>query len=505
MDELQQIEQRLQEVEALSSDESRHLADCLKRIATSSFDLSTTLHDIEQEPQPARATRGGRAAVDTREARIKLAHDTHSALEASVEAEEPSYLQLQERQLTRKMLLKRLGELLAQRDAGGAARVGVQHPVAGEAGRVGERGVDGDWVREIDAAVGGQQHGRALAVIDAAGAAEAAAGAAAAEQAAARAAAGAMGRNVGVQRALMPAAADARIHAAGPPGEQQIASDFLADKAGMGSLLAGVRADPTMSLFGSKRGPEGSLGLGLPAFKRPALSGAGPASGGPLQGILQQSMDLEEAAAAFPFVGDMVSALGHRSVAKDEAAFDSRMRKLQDSSLQQAQLLGLLAEQADDPEDRSNLFRAQAQQLSQVVAQDNARRELANAKKVLGSFPEAIKLHLTGTPASQQLVQGMAELTESQRAAMVQTLGGISTGGASRARSGNQLPPPPPLPQRVGGAAAPGGPARGCYHCGGQHNFAQCDVLAGLRLTDPAAWEAATRRCRDAAGGRRAH
>ncbi len=53
--------------------------------------------------------------------------------------------------------------------------------------------------------------------------------------------------------------------------------------------------------------------------------------------------------------------------------------------------------------------------------------------------PLANKRHLTGTPASQQLVKGMAELTDAQRAAMVQTLGGISAGGAGRARGGNQL------------------------------------------------------------------
>ncbi len=69
MDELQHIEQRLQEVEALNSGESRHLADCLKRIATSSFDHSTTFWSAKaplgtaapRETPPERLTMGGQA------------------------------------------------------------------------------------------------------------------------------------------------------------------------------------------------------------------------------------------------------------------------------------------------------------------------------------------------------------------------------------------------------------------------------------------------------------
>ncbi len=435
MEDLRQLQLQLRSVEPLTTAEMNHLADCKQRIADSLAELNATMLALEQEPLPSKKPKQAKAAVRLRESRRQQAHCKHEALLARVAAEQPPYQQLQERQNARCILLARQAALLNELSAAGSQL----NPTA------------------------------------------------TAHTAAAAAGAGAV-------RATAGAALDTGT-LAGPAGDGY-SREQLADQ---GGTPASWRADLAMGLGGPKRAAEGAALGGPPVQKRLALDSrgvAGLACDAPLGSILQQDLDWDNAAATVPVVGELLSAFGRRSAASDKAVFEEQVRKLQGCALQQVQLLDTLAEHTTDPDERSRYRAAQVQQLSQIVAQNNARWELANSENVLGSFAEAVDLHLSGTPAAQLLVRGMAELSDAQRAAMVQTLS-ISSAAASGSGGGGLQQHHLSAPVQTGDSV------RSCYHCGGPHAFADCDTLGQLQQTNPAAWWAATSRCRQAASRRR--
>ena len=214
-----------------------------------------------------------------------------------------------------------------------------------------------------------------------------------------------------------------------------------------------------------------------------ALRGASNRCGAALAAILGNDAELSHAADNISFMGDVAKALDLRSAARDPAQFKRKVAISVATLQENAQDLSDRADACTDLRRRYALRDAERQAWRRVSELQSASSSVAAAATIV-PFKDAVEIMTKGTELEQNLIQGMARLSDLQRAAVFKQAGGGGGGAVP-------LPPPPRAqaaqPFRLGGD-------RACFHCNGtDHNFRSCAALADLFQLDPTAADAAWR------------
>ena len=217
-------------------------------------------------------------------------------------------------------------------------------------------------------------------------------------------------------------------------------------------------------------------------------------SSNPLLQALASDCILAEAADKVPFLQDVASAMNISSLTSSQQRFRQHAETMARNQREQAQLLDKAALQVDDPHLRASIHEAAADAWRQTASVQATHLRLDKANSVLHNWKATVDIMTKGDEPEQNLVIGLANLSNDQRKNLLRSLT-LDTGGAERNGNGDGggAARNPGVRHANGAAAANananrnpiGGAIGGCYFCRGEHGFRTCPDLNRLRNDNP--------------------